>query len=187
MHANYRVQDHQYNYLVMTADVLKSINDEAIKEGYNRTLKRGFFSIEDGIKYNETTERIVIDTYPIQCTLAMPHYHKSGVLTMPHVRAVFSVPTVDVDTYISGKDIVSTLQWESVTVDIKGSTWEKIPTIRPYAWLDIPEATTYEKEIYKQAEDKFANDTEATIADIEQYLAKSEKDYLNRLSSTEEE
>ena len=129
----------------------------------------------------------------------MPHYHKQGVLTMPHVRAVFLVPTIsiveigktrDVDTTNPSKvsdEFFETLERIKVTLDIAGNTWESIPTVRPYAWLDVPEANTYEKNIYKNAEEKFANDSEATIADIESFLAESEKNFLNNMYTNEEE
>lgn len=40
MQHNYRVQTHEYNYLVLTTNVLETLNEEAIKKGYNRTLTR---------------------------------------------------------------------------------------------------------------------------------------------------
>ena len=79
------------------------------------------------------------------------------------------------------------LEWRTVTIDIDGEEWENIPTVRPYAWLDIPEASTYEKEIYEDAKSKFANDAEATIEQVEDYLAQAEKDFFRSLSETEEE
>ena len=199
MHANYRVQDHQYNYLVMTTQLLRQLNEDAIKNKFNRTIKRGFFNVQDGIDNNEATDRIALDTYPVQCQMAMPHYHKQGVLTMPHVRAVFLVPTISIaeidkvrnlDTSMPTKvddEVFETLEWTQITLDIAGNTWESIPTVRPYAWVDVPEANTYEKNIYRNAEEKFANDSEATIADIESYLAESEKNFLNNMSKSEEE
>ena len=199
MHANYRVQDHQYNYLVMTTQLLRQLNKDAIANGYNRTIKRGFFDVQEGVDNNEASDRIALDTYPVQCQMAMPHYHKQGVLTMPHVRAVFLVPTIsiveigktrDVDTTNPSKvsdEFFETLEWIQVTLDIAGNTWESIPTVRPYAWLDVPEANTYEQNIYKNAEEKFANDSEATIADIESFLAESEKNFLNNMYRNEEE
>ena len=199
MHANYRVQDHQYNYLVMTTQLLRQLNADAIKNKFNRTIKRGFFNVQDGIDNNEATDRIALDTYPVQCQMAMPHYHKQGVLTMPHVRAVFLVPTISIaeidkvrnlDTSMPTKvddEVFETLEWTQITLDIAGNTWESIPTVRPYAWVDVPEANTYEKNIYRNAEEKFANDSEATIADIENFLAESEKNFLNNMHKGEEE
>lgn len=187
MQHNYRVQTHEYNYLVLTTNVLETLNEEAIKKGYNRTLRRGFFNAQAGIDDpSEYTDRVAVDNYPVTCVMAMPHYHKAGKLTMPHVRTIFNVPTVpvtSVDTGISPKDI----KWETIQLDIAGETWENIPTVRPYAWLDIPEGSSYERDIYKEAEAKFKNDSDATIEDIEEFLGKAEIKYIQNLANTEEE
>ena len=79
------------------------------------------------------------------------------------------------------------LEWRTVSIDIDGEEWENIPTVRPYAWLDIPEASSYEKAIYEDANSKFADDAEATIEQVEEYLADAEKDFFRSLSETEEE
>ena len=97
MQHNYRVETHEYNYLVLTTNVLQTLNEESIKKGYNRNLRRGFFDAAAGVKdANEITDRVAIDNYPVTCVMAMPHYHKQGKLTMPHVRAMFNEPTVPV-------------------------------------------------------------------------------------------
>ena len=41
--------------------------------------------------------------------------------------------------------------------------------------------------MYEQAEEKFANDANATIEQVEEYLAESEMDFFNNLSIAEEE
>ena len=187
MQHNYRVETHEYNYLVLTADVLETLNEEAIEKGYNRTLRRGFFNAEKGIEdADEMTDRVAISNYPITCVMAMPHYHKQGVLTMPHVRAIFNVPTVPVAS-INDEIAPEQIKWETVQLDIAGDTWENIPTVRPYAWLDIPEGSSYEREIYKDAEAKFKNDSDATIEDIEEYLGKAEMKFMKNLSAETEE
>ena len=99
MQHNYRVETHEYNYLVLTTNVLQTLNEESIKKGYNRNLRRGFFDAAAGVKdADEITDRVAIDNYPVTCVMAMPHYHKQGKLTMPHVRAMFNVPTVPVSS-----------------------------------------------------------------------------------------
>tara|TARA_Y100000114_G_scaffold156699_1_gene184835 strand:- start:83 stop:670 length:588 start_codon:yes stop_codon:yes gene_type:complete len=195
MQINYRVQTHEYNYLVLTSQVLNRLNENAIAKGYNRTLMRGIFleNFEKGVSSSEMTDRVILDGIPIECTLAMPHYHKQGKLTMPHVRACFKIPTITVAelSEMQNKNGAfiryKSLEWRTVTIDIDGEEWENIPTVRPYAWLDIPEASTYEKEIYEDAKSKFANDAEATIEQVEEYLAQAEKDFFRSLSETEEE
>ena len=196
MQINYRVQTHEYNYLVLTSQVLNRLNENAIKKGYNRSLQRGLFleNFERGVDDSERTERVILDGIPIQCILAMPHYHKQGKLTMPHVRASFQIPTITVaelSEMQSKKNVImegyESLEWTTVTIDIDGDEWENIPTIRPYAWLDIPEASSYEKAIYETANTKFADDAEATIEQVENYLADAEKDFSRSLSETEEE
>ena len=195
MQINYRVQTHEYNYLVLTSQVLNKLNENAIEKGYNRSLLRGLFleNLEKGVEDSEKTDRVILDGIPIQCTLAMPHYHKAGKLTMPHVRACFQIPTITVAeiSEMQSKNVAfegyKSLEWMTVTVDIDGEEWENIPTIRPYAWLDIPEASTYEKAIYETANNKFADDAEATIEQVEEYLAVAEKDFFRSLSETEEE
>ena len=48
MQHNYRVETHEYNYLVLTTNVLQTLNEESIKKGYNRNLRRGFFDAAAG-------------------------------------------------------------------------------------------------------------------------------------------
>tara|TARA_R100001509_G_C4815345_1_gene197847 strand:- start:61 stop:657 length:597 start_codon:yes stop_codon:yes gene_type:complete len=198
MHINYRIQTHEYNTLAITQEVLSELNAMAIERNYNRTLKRGFFpqNLEGDIPKGEECDRVVITGIPIQVEMAMPHYHAQGRLVMPHVRGVFKVPTITMEEYVEvfglkTKDVnlagFDTLEWVTITLDIPGETWEKLPTIKPYAWLDLPEASSYEKVLYEQAEEKFANDANATIEQVEEYLAESEKDFFNNLSITEEE
>lgn len=195
MQINYRVQTHEYNYLVLTSQVLNRLNETAIEKGYNRSLLRGLFmeNFEKGVASSEMTDRVILDGIPIECTLAMPHYHKQGKLTMPHVRACFKIPTITVAelSEMQNTNVAFTgyksLEWRTVSIDIDGEEWENIPTVRPYAWLDIPEASSYEKAIYEDANSKFANDAEATIEQVEEYLADAEKDFFRSLSETEEE
>ena len=80
MQINYRVQTHEYNYLVLTSQVLNRLNESAIEKGYNRSLLRGLFmeNFEKGVASSEMTDRVILDGIPIECTLAMPHYHKQG-------------------------------------------------------------------------------------------------------------
>tara|TARA_R100001015_G_C4621094_1_gene178216 strand:- start:1388 stop:1975 length:588 start_codon:yes stop_codon:yes gene_type:complete len=195
MNITYRVMPHEYNYLVVTTSVLKHLNDVAVKEGYNRTILKGFFdpsaSIEDSI---EQSDRVAIPDYPVSCVMALPHYHKRGVLTMPHVRTQWSVPTISVEDYVSVAgttfnvvDKGFEVKWVQVSLDIQGNTWENLPTIRPYAWLDVPEEIRWEENILDEAEEKFSGDANATIEDIESFLAESEKDFMTNLGNEEEE
>lgn len=190
MQINYRIQTHEYNYLVVTPQVLNRLNETAIEKGYNRSLRRGLFkeNLNGELTMEDVTDRIILDGIPIQCILAMPHYHKMGKLTMPHVRASFSVPTVELTEYTNGApDGYKTLEWMQVTIDIDGDEWENIPTVRPYAWLDIPESSNYEKAIYEEAQEKFKDDAKATIEQVEDYLAEAEKNFFRSLRETEEE
>jgi len=196
MHINYRIQTHEYNTLAVTQEVLCELNDMAIKRNYNRTLKRGFFPQNLDIPTGEECDRVVISGIPISIEMAMPHYHAQGKLVMPHVRGVFKVPTITMEEYVEvfglkSKEVTlagfDTLEWTTITLDIPGETWENLPTIKPYAWLDLPESSSYEKVLYEQAEAKFANDANVTIEQVEEFLAESEKDFLNNLSITEEE
>jgi len=191
MQINYRIQTHEYNYLVVTPQVLNRLNETAIEKGYNRSLRRGLFkeNLNDKLTMEDITDRVILDGIPIQCILAMPHYHKAGKLTMPHVRASFNVPTVEFSEFTSGNDGTGykTLEWTQVTIDIDGDEWENIPTIRPYAWLDIPESNFYEKALYEDAQEKFKDDAKATIEQVEDYLAEAEKNFFRSLSETEEE
>jgi len=199
---NYRIQTHEYNTLAVTQEVLCQLNEMAIKRNYNRSLKRGFFPQNRDwldnvdIPADEMTDRVVINGIPIQCEMAVPHYHAQGKLVMPHVRAVFKVPTVTVEEYtqvfvIEEKKDVSmdgfdTIEWVTVTVDIPGTTWENLPTVRPYAWIDVPETHMYETALYEKAEKKFAEDANVTIEQVEEYLGKAEKDFFNNLGNEEE-
>jgi hypothetical protein len=195
MNITYRVMPHEYNYLVVTTPVLKHLNDVAVEEGYNRTILKGFFdpnaSIEDSI---EQSDRVAIPDYPVSCVMALPHYHKRGVLTMPHVRTQWSVPTISVEDYLSVAGTTFSVadkgfevKWVQVSLDIQGNTWENLPTIRPYAWLDVPEEIRWEENILDEAEEKFSGDANATIEDIESFLAESEKDFMTNLGNEEEE
>jgi hypothetical protein len=195
MNITYRVMPHEYNYLVVTTPVLKHLNDVAVEEGYNRTILKGFFdpnaSIEDSI---EQSDRVAIPDYPVSCVMALPHYHKRGVLTMPHVRTQWSVPTISVEDYLSVAGTTFSVadkgfevKWVQVSLDIQGNTWENLPTIRPYAWLDVPEEIRWEENILDEAEQKFSGDANATIEDIESFLAESEKDFMTNLGNEEEE
>tara|TARA_Y100000114_G_scaffold147822_1_gene160066 strand:+ start:6723 stop:7292 length:570 start_codon:yes stop_codon:yes gene_type:complete len=187
MQHNYRVETHEYNYLVLTTNVLQTLNEESIKKGYNRNLRRGFFDAAAGVKdANEITDRVAIDNYPVTCVMAMPHYHKQGKLTMPHVRAMFNVPTVPVTSIGNPLDFKE-VKWEQVLIDIPGETWENIPTVRPYAWIDVPEGSSYERQIYEQAEAKFKDDSKATIEDIEDFLSKSEKEFFSDYAKSNQE
>jgi len=194
MNITYRVMPHEYNYLVVTTSVLKHLNDVAVEEGYNRTILKGFFdpsaSIEDSI---EQSDRVAIPDYPVSCVMALPHYHKRGVLTMPHVRTQWSVPTISVEDYLSVAGTTFSVadkgfevKWVQVSLDIQGNTWENLPTIRPYAWLDVPEEIRWEENILDEAEQKFSGDANATIEDIESFLAESEKDFMTNLGNEEE-
>ena len=187
MQHNYRVETHEYNYLVLTTNVLQTLNEESIKKGYNRNLRRGFFDAAAGVKdASEITDRVAIDNYPVTCVMAMPHYHKQGKLTMPHVRAMFNVPTVPV-TNINQPIDFKEVKWEQVLIDIAGETWENIPTVRPYAWIDVPEGSSYERQILDAAEAKFKNDSNATIEDIENFLSNSEKEFFNDYAKSQQE
>ena len=194
MNITYRVMPHEYNYLVVTTPVLKHLNDVAVEEGYNRTILKGFFdpkaSIEDSI---EQSDRVAIPDYPVSCVMALPHYHKRGVLTMPHVRTQWSVPTISLEDYLSVAgtkfsvaDKGFEVKWVQVSLDIQGNTWENLPTIRPYAWLDVPSEIRWEENILDEAEEKFSGDADATIEDIENFLAQSEKDFMTNLGNEEE-
>ena len=180
---NYRIQTHEYNTLAVTQEVLCQLNEMAIKRNYNRSLKRGFFPQNRDwldnvdIPADEMTDRVVINGIPIQCEMAVPHYHAQGKLVMPHVRAVFKVPTVTVEEYtqvfvIEEKKDVSmdgfdTIEWVTVTVD-------------------VPETHMYETALYEKAEKKFAEDANVTIEQVEEYLGKAEKDFFNNLGNEEE-
>jgi len=189
VNVNYRIATHENNHMVVTAALLETFNDKAIEEGYNRTLMRSFFNPardEDG-----ATDRVLIDTYPIQCTMAMPHYHKEGVLTLPHVRTMWTVPSVKTEDYLAiasgNTELKAEIKWLSVSLDVTAEMWEQIPTVKPYAWLDIPEDVGYERKIYQDAEAKFANDATATIEDVEQFLASSEKDFMQTMRDEKQE
>ena len=195
MQINYRIQTHEYNTLAITTELLNTLNELAIEREYNRALYRGFFpsNIDENLEDTEKTERVILEGFPIRCELAMPHYHAGGKLVMPHVRAVFKVPTVSLNEIqaveAQVKDVnlegFSTLKWETVTIDIPGETWESLPTIKPYAWVDVPEVPMYEQAIYMQANKKFEEDANATIEDVEKYLAQTEKDFFNRMGEEE--
>ena len=79
-----------------------------------------------------------------------------------------------------------TIEWVTVTVDIPGTTWEDLPTVRPYAWMDVPETPMYETALYEKAEKKFAEDANVTIEQVEEFLGKAEKDFFNNLANEEE-
>ena len=188
---NYRIRTHEYNYLVLTTQVLGQLNDQAIEKGYNRSLLRGVFqdNHKDGqLADEELTDMVIMEGIPITCQLAMPHYHKQGQLTMPHVRANFRVPMISMADWLANDVIDMTkvdVKWTIVTIDIEGTTWENLPTIRPYAWLDIPMTDGYEKEIYEKAEKEFADTSDATIEQVEEYLADAEKTFFTRMAEEE--
>jgi len=188
---NYRIRTHEYNYLVLTTQVLGQLNDQAIEKGYNRSLLRGVFqdNHKDGqLPDEELTDMLIMEGIPITCQLAMPHYHKQGKLTMPHVRANFRVPMISMADWLANDNIDMNeveVKWTIVTIDIDGNTWENLPTIRPYAWLDIPLTDGYERDIYEKAEKEFADTSDATIEQVEEYLADAEKTFFTRMAEEE--
>ena len=178
---SYRVMPHEFNYLVVTTPVLEHFNKVAKTKGYNRTILGGFF---DPNEVDEPTDRVAVPHYPVTCQLAMAHYHKEGRLTLPHVRTTWSVPTISTEDYLSvaGKtfNILEKgfeVKWVTVSLDIPSEIWEELPTIRPYSWLDIPPAT-YVEEIYDKADMEMSD---SDIADIENYLAEAEKEFLKNV------
>ncbi len=51
----------------------------------------------------------------------------------------------------------------------------------------MPEEIRWEENILDEAEEKFSGDANATIEDIESFLAESEKDFMTNLGNEEEE
>ena len=110
----------------ITIDILKYLNGLAIDNNYNRQIVVGFL--------DETLDSdfdIVADNrFPCVLVMAMPHYHKQGVVTDTHVRLMFEVIVKRKDGMPLDKE------YTTVAVDVPLEAIEILPNIPDVRWVE---------------------------------------------------
>lgn len=110
----------------ITVDILKYLNGLAIDNDYNRQIVPSFLDET----MDSDLDIVVDDRFPCMLMMAMPHYHKAGVVTDTHVRLMFEVIVKRRDGMPLDKE------YTTVAVDVPMEAMKILPNIPDIRWID---------------------------------------------------
>lgn len=110
----------------ITIDILKYLNGLAIDNDYNRQIEPSFLDETLDSDFDVVAD----DRFPCVLVMAMPHYHKKGIVTDTHVRLMFEVIVKSKD----GKPVDT--EYTTVAVDVPLEAMEILPNIPNVRWID---------------------------------------------------
>lgn len=110
----------------ITIDILKYLNGLAIDNDYNRQIVPSFLDETLDSDFDVVAD----DRFPCVLVMAMPHYHKKGIVTDTHVRLMFEVIVRSKD----GKPVDK--EYTTVAVDVPLEAIEILPNIPNVRWID---------------------------------------------------
>ena len=110
----------------ITIDILKYLNGLAMDNDYNRQIEPSFLDETMDSEFDIVAD----DRFPCVLMMAMPHYHKQGVVTDTHVRLMFEVIVKRKDGMPLEKE------YTTVAVDVPLEAIEILPNIPDVRWVE---------------------------------------------------
>lgn len=154
----------QLKNCAITIDILKYLNGLAIDNDYNRQIEPSFLDE----RLDSDLDIVADDRFPCVLMLAMPHYHKAGVLTDTHVRLMFEVIVKRKDGMPLDKE------YTTVAVDVPMEAMKILPNIPDVRWIDDKTSRADWIDIWNNVDKESM--TNAFITEIENLLKREGED-----------
>lgn len=154
----------QLKNCAITIDILKYLNGLAIDNDYNRQIEPSFLDE----RLDSDLDIVADDRFPCVLMLAMPHYHKAGVLTDTHVRLMFEVIVKRKDGMPLDKE------YTTVAVDVPIEAMKILPNIPDVRWIDDKTSRADWIDIWNNVDKESM--TNAFITEIENLLKREGED-----------